>query len=166
MWVLVDANTEGAAQLAAEEQCVRALIKAIADDADAVKVQPRTAASCESGLGLRRTGVLSALITSAQRGRGVVLQELAVSVVAELACANPHAQITIASLDGALPALSAAMKNAGEAVQGSSASARAHRIAISAVGAAVCVRAKQPNANRQNPHLRCRSNAQLSSASA
>ena len=44
MCVLVDANTEGAAQLAAEEQCVRALIKAIADDADAVKVQPRTAA--------------------------------------------------------------------------------------------------------------------------
>jgi hypothetical protein len=48
----------------------------------------------------------------------VALQELAVSVVAELACANPHAQITIASTDGALPALSAAMKNAGEAVQG------------------------------------------------
>ena len=42
MCVLVDANTEGAAQLAAEEQCVRALITAIADDADAVKVRPRT----------------------------------------------------------------------------------------------------------------------------
>jgi hypothetical protein len=53
MCVLVDANTEGAAQLAAEEQCVRALIKAIADDADAVKVQPRTAAvKGRSALGL------------------------------------------------------------------------------------------------------------------
>ena len=74
MCLLVDANTEGAAQLAAEEQCVRALIKAIADDADAVKVQPRTAAERDRlSLGLLPTdwGALSTGSAPTQTRRGV-----------------------------------------------------------------------------------------------